>query len=30
MLAMQTLDPALEAVFRDRGVRQPWFQQMLQ
>src|SRR5258708_34404728 len=27
---LQALDPAFEAVFGDRGVREEWFQQMLQ
>jgi 2-haloacid dehalogenase len=30
LLDLQALDPAFEAVFGDRGVRQEWFQQMLQ
>jgi DNA-binding response OmpR family regulator len=30
LLDPQALDPAFESVFGDRGVRQQWFQQMLQ
>lgn len=30
LLDLQALDPAFESVFGDRGVRQQWFQQMLQ
>jgi 2-haloacid dehalogenase len=30
LLDLQALDPAFEAVFGDRSVRQQWFQQMLQ
>jgi len=30
LLDLRALDPTFEAVFGDRGVRQEWFQQMLQ
>jgi len=30
VLDLQALDPTFESVFGDRGVRDQWFQQMLQ